>query len=43
MASSHPGAVSPLRLQRSHVDGIELDDDRAALIEDEQLPGAIRR
>jgi hypothetical protein len=28
---------------RSHVDGIELDDDRADLIEDDQLPGVIRR
>ena len=28
---------------RAHVDGIELDDDRADLIEDEQRPGEIRR
>jgi hypothetical protein len=28
---------------RKHVDGIELDDDRADLIEDDQQPGMIRR
>jgi hypothetical protein len=28
---------------RRHVDGIEFDDDRADLIEDDQLPGVIRR
>jgi len=28
---------------RSHLDGIELDDDRADLIEDESRPGEIRR
>jgi len=28
---------------RAHVDGIELDDERADLIEDDQQPGAIRR
>jgi hypothetical protein len=41
--ASRPGAVSPLRTQRRHVDGIELDDERADLIEDDQLPGVIRR
>jgi hypothetical protein len=28
---------------RRHLDGIELDDDRADLIEDESRPGEIRR
>lgn len=28
---------------RAHVDGIELDDARANLLEDDQAPGAIRR
>ena len=49
MASS-PGAVSPLLLglavRRVDVNGIEIDvddDESADRIEDDQLPGAIRR
>jgi hypothetical protein len=44
VASSSRTIVAAARgPRRQHVDGIELDDDRADLIEDDQLPGVIRR
>jgi hypothetical protein len=46
MPSPPPSTVAGPRGRssvRSHVDGIELDDARADLIEDDQAPGVIRR